>query len=65
MSLPIVATPTLYGEDAERLLRDLERGCSREEMDRRIERAKVRIAELMRPKTESSRHEAEDQSPGD
>ena len=46
------ATPTLEGEDAEALLRSLEKTCSREEWERRVARAKERIAYLSTPVTE-------------
>ena len=41
---------TLTGEDAERLLNDLEDHCSPEEADRRLKRAHELIQELMRTK---------------
>jgi hypothetical protein len=50
MASPIDATPTLKGADARRLLAELENVCSPEEAARRIERARVLRAEMMRPK---------------
>jgi len=50
MARPIEPTPTLEGEDALRLLRDLQRGCSPDEAKRRIDLAKVELAALKRPK---------------
>jgi hypothetical protein len=47
----IEATPTLHGDDARRLLDDLQRVCSPEEARRRIAMGKRLRAELMRPKT--------------
>lgn len=47
----IKATPTLEGEDADKLLKDLEDVCSPEEAKSRIEYAKKEIKEMMRPKT--------------
>jgi hypothetical protein len=43
-------TPVLEGEDAERLLRDLENHASPEEMERRTEAAEKLLAEMTRPK---------------
>lgn len=40
MAKPIESTPPLEGEDAGRLLADLEKRCSPEEMRRRVEAAK-------------------------
>lgn len=51
MARPIQATPTLRGEDAKRLLRDLEDVCSPEEAQRRIEYGRKLRAEMMRPKS--------------
>lgn len=39
MAKPIEPTPTLYGEDAEALLRELENVCSEEEAERRLKKA--------------------------
>lgn len=50
MARPIEPTPVLEGEDAERLLRDLERTCTPEEAKRRVEKARGFLAEIMRPK---------------
>lgn len=50
MARPIEATPTLYDQDAERLLADLEDVCTPEEAMRRIQQAKKQRAEMMRPK---------------
>jgi hypothetical protein len=41
---------TLHGEDAARLLEELEKGCGPEEMARRVARAKERLATLEEPK---------------
>lgn len=43
-------TPVLEGEDAERLLRDLEKTCSPDEMALRTLAAERALAEMMRPK---------------
>lgn len=61
MARPIEATPVLYGDDARRLLDDLQRVCSPEEARRRIESGKRTRAELMRAKGDeiySTRDEA-------
>lgn len=50
MARPVEATPMLEGEDAERLLSELERVCPPDEAKRRIERAKRTRLEMMRPK---------------
>ena len=47
MARPIEPTPTIYGEDAERLLADLEKVCSPEEGQSRIEWAKRERARMM------------------
>jgi hypothetical protein len=52
MARPIEPTPTLQGEDAERLLRELANVCPPEEAQRRIELARRERAEMMRPKNE-------------
>ena len=47
---PIEPTPVLKGEDAERLLRDLEKVCSPEEAERRIGKAEAFLeAHLKKP----------------
>jgi hypothetical protein len=51
MARPIEPTPVLEGEDAERLLRDLENTCTPEEAKRRVQKARGFLAEIMRPKT--------------
>jgi hypothetical protein len=51
MAKPIEPTPVLEGEDAERLLRELEVVCSPDEAKRRTEWARRELAELMRPKS--------------
>jgi hypothetical protein len=45
MARPIEATPVLDGEDAERLLRDLERTCAPEEAKLRIQEARELLAQ--------------------
>jgi len=50
MAYPIESTPPIEGEDAERLAHELSIGASREEMSRRIARARISRAEMMRPK---------------
>jgi hypothetical protein len=60
MANPIEATPTLKGEDARRLLEDLQEVCSCEEKARRIARARAARAETMRPKSPSHETSAED-----
>jgi hypothetical protein len=50
MARPIEPTPTLEGEDAERLLESLEHTASPEEIARRRERARAFVAEVTRPK---------------
>ncbi len=50
MAKPIEPTPVLQGEDAERLLRDLEKVCSPEEAERRIDKAEAFLkAHLKKP----------------
>lgn len=49
MARPIEPTPVLEGEDAERLLRDLERTCSPEEAKRRVRKARELLAKVMLP----------------
>lgn len=44
MASPIEATPPLSGEDADRLLDDLERGCSDDEYARRVVEARAHLA---------------------
>jgi hypothetical protein len=51
MAKPIESTPTLQGEDAERLLSDLANVCSVEESRRRATYARSTLAEMMRPKS--------------
>lgn len=46
---PIEPTPTLYGEDAEQLLRELKDVCSESEAQRRLKKAEEFLAEVMRP----------------
>lgn len=55
MARPIEATPTLYGEDARRLLDELSNHCSREETERRQKRAKALLAQLNRPRRKKKR----------
>lgn len=50
MARPIEPTPTLQGEDADRLRRDLANVCSPQEAERRIEQARHALDELTRPK---------------
>lgn len=50
MARPIEPTPALRGEDAKRLLREVEQVCSPDEIKRRIERAKQMRASMMLPK---------------
>lgn len=52
MARPIEPTPMLCGEDAKRLLAELEKVCSPDEQKRRIERSKQRLAKYksLRPK---------------
>lgn len=49
MARPIEPTPVLEGEDAERLLRDLERTCTPEEAKRRVQKARDLLAKVMLP----------------
>jgi hypothetical protein len=49
MARPIEPTPVLEGEDAERLLRDLERTCTPEEAKRRVQKARDLLAKVMVP----------------
>lgn len=51
MAKPIDPTPTLHGEDAYRLLRDLEDVCNPDEARARVTMARQELAEMMRPKT--------------
>jgi hypothetical protein len=48
MARPIEPTPTLHGEDAERLLAELEQVCSPKEAEDRIAWAKRERAKMMR-----------------
>ena len=50
MARPIEPTPTLSGDDADRLLADMEKRCSVDEARRRVAAAKIALAEMMRPK---------------
>lgn len=50
MAKPIQPTPTLRGEDAERLLRDLVDACTPAEAERRIAYARRQLAEMTRAK---------------
>lgn len=52
MAKPIQPTPTLHGEDAEKLLKDLAKvqPLSDEEWRKRVEKAKKNIEEMMRKK---------------
>ena len=50
MARPIEPTPTLEGEAAQRLLRDLDKGCSPPEAKRRIDSARIALATLKQPK---------------
>jgi hypothetical protein len=54
MAHPIEPTPTLRGEDAQRLIKSLDNRCSNEEAERRMAWAKTAWAELTRPKKDSS-----------
>jgi hypothetical protein len=49
MARPIEATPTLKGEDAERLLQDLDRVCPPEEAERRVAAARKLLAKVVVP----------------
>ena len=49
MACPIEPTPVLEGEDAERLLRDLERTCSPDEAKLRVQKARDLLAKVMIP----------------
>lgn len=49
MARPIEPTPVLEGEDAERLLRDLENTCTPEEARRRVAKARELLAKVMVP----------------
>lgn len=46
---PIEPTPVLEGEDADRLLRDLESTCTPEEAKRRVQKARALLAKVMVP----------------
>ncbi len=50
MAKPIEPTPPLDAEDSEALLRDLERGCSPEEAQRRERQAELWLARVTTPK---------------
>lgn len=49
MARPIEPTPVLEGEDAERLLRDLESTCTPEEAKLRVQKARALLAKVMDP----------------
>ena len=49
MARPIEPTPVLEGEDAERLLRELEHTCTPEEAKRRVQKARDLLAKVMMP----------------
>lgn len=59
MARPIQATPPIEGEDAERLLRELERVATREEMRRREEEARRLTNKLtgLKPKDSSEQQD--------
>ena len=50
MARPIQPTPVLEGEDAERLLEELERVCSPEEAECRVAAARKLLAKVVVPK---------------
>lgn len=50
MASPILPTPPVTGEDAEELLRSLERSASPEEMARRVALAEKALAYVMTPR---------------
>lgn len=50
MARPIEATPTLYGEDAEAVLRSLSTTCSPEELERRRSEARRFLASMTKPR---------------
>lgn len=52
MARPIEPTPVLEGEDAERLLRDLEDTCTPEEVKRRVDEARKLLAKVMDPSSD-------------
>jgi hypothetical protein len=47
MARPIEPTPVLEGEDAERLLAELERVCTPDEAERRVAAARKLLAKVM------------------
>ncbi len=49
MARPIEPTPVLDGEDAERLLRELETTCTPDEAKRRVQKARELLAKVMVP----------------
>lgn len=51
---PSKPTPVLEGEDAEKLLRDLENTCTPEEAKRRIQSARKLFAKVMVPAVDDS-----------
>lgn len=57
MAKPIEATEPVEGEDAERLLEDLKKVCSPEEMQRRKAAAREFMAQVYRPKGEKTKIE--------
>lgn len=63
MARPIEATPDLYGEDAERLERQVANPCSLEEQKRRAAAAEAFIAEMSRPKGRDGRKSDENLQP--
>ena len=49
MARPIEATPVLQGEDAEKLLEELEHVCAPEEAERRVAAARRLLAKVVVP----------------
>jgi len=52
MARPIEPTPSLEGEDADRLLQELESVCSPEEAKRRTDWARKLLSQVIVPKTD-------------
>lgn len=55
MARPIEPTPVLEGEDAERLLEELEHVCAPEEAERRVAAARKLLAKVVLPDHPSMR----------
>ena len=60
MARPIEPTPKLRGEDARRLLRDLERRCTPAQYKARVEAARERLGDVFHENADALYHDASD-----